>query len=267
MDALNHARSIYLLGEPDLHLDPATPGFAQRFNLSRARGGNQTTKGSYCPDFFDGAGTWADTLARLGESHAVVGTKIVTQVSAGSGQIATILRFHTRHFYDSHYLFAFRSPRAIVDSSYHFQLALSGAASPVEHVICNFVDTLGLFLTMRRTFPNVRAVFHHDVTPQSFSAIGAAIGVDLSGSAAYYDDAMIVAHPALALSEAHRDLIAVATELFDELVGVAGDDFPRLQMEQNNNVIDPARYTRLGRLVQRANFVSRALAPAHDAGN
>ncbi len=264
-DALNHARSIYLLGEPDFHADPGTPGFANRFNTHRAQGGNQTTKGAYCPDFFDGAGTWAQTLDRLSKSYVFVGSKIATRTAATSEQIATILRFHSSHFYDSHYLFSFRQPKAIIVSSYYFQLALGGQASPVEHVIRNFVDTVGLFITMRRTFPNVQVVFHPDVTRETFATIGAAIGVDLSGAGDYYDDAMVSTHPSLALSDKHRRLIDLASGLFDELVRVAAEDFPKLQMEQNNNVMDPARYTRLGRLTQQADFIGRALAAKHDA--
>jgi len=260
LDALNDSRMVYLLNEPDLHNDPGTPGFAARFNAHYAEWASQLTKGHFCPDFFEGAGSWADNLTRLSRCHHLVGTKIVTRPISSPDQINMIMQFHTINFYESNYIFSFRSPEAVITSSHYFQRSFDTDISPMEDVIYNFAKTVSMFITMRRIFPKVRVVFHHSMNTAIFAELSAELGVDLSRAGTYYEERRIKNHEPLVLSEEQSKILELASEIFDELVALAAEDFPQLQRAQNYFAPDPNTATRLGLLAQRCDYLVRTLA-------
>ena len=97
------------------------------------------------------------------------GAKLVINPVKVEGQLERCFDYHTRFFYKSRYIFAFRDPVATAISARDLQVLGSGASDSLKVILRNFVEVIGLYLRALRLLPNVRAVFHDGADQEVFA--------------------------------------------------------------------------------------------------
>ncbi len=257
-NALNHSRDIFILGEPDLHMDAADAGFAARYNAMHAGWGNQPTKSSFCPPILGVDGAWRSYFDRLGTLHRWAGSKIVVNVGCGADWIDQLYAFHCRNFYTARYIFTFRDPLSVVGSTRGLQALTGNPVASVAAVLANYADVVALFVRMLRTMPHVRGVIHEDIARATFDGLGEWIEVPLDGSADYYE-AGRTRHYRLDVHDPDdRGKLELVGVLYNDLRAELGRGIARPQLEQNDGNIDPKHYTMLGSIARRAAVIAAA---------
>lgn len=263
-NALNDSDEIFLFGEPRLHLDPGSRDFAARYNGMQRAWANQPNKSSHCPGLYETDAAWWEYLARLAQLYRYVGAKIVINPERATEESRQIFDFQCRHFYRSHYVFAFRNPLDVLMSTRGLaQLNGGHVASHVE-VLRGFVSVLQLFVLALRNLPHVHAVFHESVDADAFAALGQSLGVRLSRAMAYYDRSKVRRYQLDAIPEAHRALVGEAMALYSDFRQQAVAGFELIQIEQNDGHLDPLHFTGLGRLSWRMTRFIDSLASHQD---
>jgi hypothetical protein len=259
-NALNHCPEIFLLGEPDLHLDPGTPGFAARYEAMHRSWHNQPTKSSAMPPVAKEDGAWEAHLAALGHHYRYVGSKIVVNARRVDDWQDRFLRFHCSRFYTARYLFVFRDPAKVVHSTRAFQgLGGTEVASAAE-ILRSIAAAILLFTRMARTMPHVRAMAHEDADAELFADLADWLGVPLDGAAGYYDATRSYAHPVDALDDREAHALGLLGTLHEDLRALLRDGIERPQIEQNRLNPAPNHLTALGSIDNRAAVIERFLA-------
>ncbi len=263
-NALNDSPDVFLLGEPDLHLDDGAPGFAARYNAMHEGWANQPTKSSHLPPVLATDGPWYDHLDRLAGLHRRVGSKIVVNPGQGPEWRDRFLHFHCSRFYAARYLFVFRHPAAVLASTISFQRLVGDPAATAAAILANYARTVALFTHLLRVLPNVRATIHEDVDAALFASLAEWLGIPLDGGDAYYDVSRIRSRdePALGAQDAHG--LALLTTLFQDLRAELRAPSSRLQIEQNNANIDLSQQTMIGSIHHRATIIDRYLVYGPD---
>ena len=258
-NALNHSPDVYLLGEPNLHLDAGAPGFAARYNGMHRAWLNQETKSTFCPPVLGEDGPWRDYLQALGAHHRCVGAKIVVNPGGGPAWIEGLFTFHCREFYDARYIFTFRHPLAVVNSTRDLQHLSGSVVCSRAMAMANYAETVELFLRCLRTLPHVRAIVHEDVSPEALDHLGRWLAIPTAGMFDYYDAARVRAYDAAdfdPVERRHLDLLAVLYEDLRQAIAQG----PRLpQIEQNDGNLSPGHYTALGSIARRAAVIAASL--------
>jgi hypothetical protein len=247
-NALNHSPAVFLLGEANLHLETGEGNFAARYNGRYESLSHQKTKSTFCPPVLKVDATSEDYLNRLGQSYQWVGAKIVVNNLLSPDWVERLTRYHCERFYQARYLFTFRQPLAAIHSTRDLQLITSHEPDSVAKLLDNYLESMQLFLCAVRNLSHVRAVFHEDVNGVELQRIGAWLGVELSGAAAYYDDARVRTYEENAFADDDRARIQRVAELYAALRRDASAGFVTPQIEQTDNNLSPRHYTALGRL-------------------
>ena len=253
-NALNHSPDIFLLGEPDLHLDEGSPGFAGRYEARHRSWGNQETKSTRLPPAWREDGPWEAHLAWLAQRHRWVGAKIV--LNAGAAASERLVRFHAQRFYGARHLFTFRSPVAVVQSTHDLQV-LSGAPADDPRTLMGHYAAV--YTRMLRTFPNVRALCHEDVAPPTFDALGEWLGVPLDGAARYYHPERVRVRKEANFVGEDLNHLRQLEALYADLRAMVLEGVATPQLEQNDANFDPAHYTALGSIDRRARVIANIL--------
>lgn len=261
-NALNHSPDVFLLGEPDLHLDPGTPGFAARYEAMHAGWHNQPTKSSALPPVAGTDGPWEAHLAALGRHYRFVGTKIVVNPRRADDWMDRFLRFQCSRFYASRYLFVFRDPARVIHSTRAFQRHGGTDVAPAAQVLRSLATTILLFTRMTRTMPHVRAVAHEDVDAETFESLSDWLGVTLAGAAGYYDEARVRDHAADALDDKAAHALGLLASVHEELRALLRNGIDRPQLEQNRRNPGRDHLTALGAIDNRAALIETFLGDA-----
>ena len=260
-DALNSSPDVYLFGEPDFHLDQGASDFAARYNAMHRQWQNQATKSTFCPELFAQDASWPEYLTALSRHYRLVGSKIVTHGSADpTVALPALFRFQCRHFYTAHYVFTFKEPASVIASSRSFQMALEGTSSSFDQVLRNYVETIGLYVLMKRTLPNVHVVFHGGINEATFAILGTKLGVDLSDASAYYDGQRVVTYDVKDLQREHGRVLELVALLLEDLRRGSEEGFGCVYLAQNNRNVMANHLTLLGGIQRRVDFISDALA-------
>ena len=250
-NALNSAPEIFLLGEPQMHLDGEAPGFAARYNAAHRSWHNQETKSSFCPPVLAEDGSWRDYLLRLSATHRWVGAKTVIATLEPEA-VEALYAFQCRHFYASRYLLTFRNPLDALSSTRGLQAYTGAEPQSFRLLVAHYADMVALFVRMLRTLPHVSAVIHEDVDAAVLDRVGRWLGVSLTDAPAYYDRARVRGYTPEGLDPAELALLDQVEALFADLrTGVAAG-FPLPQLDQNNANLTPGHHTPLGALSLRA---------------
>jgi hypothetical protein len=257
-NALNDAPEIFLFGEPNFHHDHG-PGFAARYNARHREWKNQETKSTFCPPILDEDGGWRDYVARLAETHRWVGSKIVINPRHRDQWVEEMFVFHCRHFYDAAHIFTFRDPQAVICSTRNLQSYVGAELEAMRGLMANYAETVACFTRMLRILPNVRALFLEDAGPPAFEELGQWLGTDLSHAAAYYEASRVRRYDIGELGEDEAHKLGLLDTLYADLRAEAARGFPRPQLEQNDENIDPAHYTPLGSINRRARMIADTL--------
>jgi hypothetical protein len=260
-NALNHSDEVFLFGEPDFHADPGTPDFAQRYNEMHRAWRNQPTKSTFCPALFDGDATWSDYLGRLSERYKYVGSKIVLNPATFLHDPQRVLNFYSREFYDSHFIFTFRDPLHMSQSSRDFQEMTGGGVAPFEMLMASYVAAVSLCIVMLRNLPRVHIVFHDNMTRRTFRALERRLKVRLTGAAGYYDRKSVRAYDPAPVLREHGETAGAVLALHRDFRAAALRGFDRVQLGQNSGNPSPTHLTALGRLARRCELISERLAP------
>jgi hypothetical protein len=247
-DALNHSSDVFLLGEPNLHLETGEPNFAARYNAWHQGLSHQKTKGTFCPPILKVDGTSEEYLNRLGRSYKWVGAKIVVNNVLGPDWVERLKKYHCERFYQARYLFTFRQPLAAIGSTRDLQLITSDQPDSVAKLLDNYLEAMQLFLCAVRNLPHTRAVFHEDMSPADLQRIGSWLEIDLSGAAAYYDGARVRSYDAATFSGEDRLRIERVAQLYAVFKCEARAGFATPQLEQMDNHLSPRHHTALGRI-------------------
>lgn len=250
-NALNDSRDIFLFGEPAFHDDPGAADFAARYNARHRAWGNQETKSSFCPAFFEEDASWLDYLRHVATLYRYVGSKIVVNPERSNENCQRIFDFHCRYFYRSHYIFTFRNPIDVLMSTRGLAELNGNVAASYEAVLASFVRVIALYIRMLRNFPFVCAVFHEDIGEAVFTELGSKLRVDLAHGAGYYDAKRVRRYSIENIPEHARDSTMAVVDLYEDLRQHAQEGFGLIQLEQNSGHFDIAHYTPLGALQRR----------------
>jgi Sulfotransferase family len=251
-NALNHAPEVFLLGEPPLHLDPDAPEFAARYNAMHRAWRNQETKSTYLPPILEQDATGEAYLARLAGLYRWVGAKLVIETGRDQAWIEALFAYLCRRFYRARYIFTFRDPLAVIGSTHALQSLSGVGVEGPRAVMGNYARTVALYVRLLRNLPHVRAVFHEDMAPPVFDALGAWLNLPLDGAAGYYETARVARYGREGLDdEALRHLDALV-QLHADLRATAAEGFARPQLEQNDGHLASGHFTPLGSIARRA---------------
>jgi hypothetical protein len=261
-NALNDSRDIFLFGEPVFHDDPGNADFAARYNAMHRAWGNQETKSSFCPAFFDGDAPWPDYLRHLATLYSYVGSKIVINPDKAKETSHRVFDFHCRYFYRSHYIFTFRNPVNVLMSTRGLAELNGDAPASCEAVLGSFVRVIALYIRMLRNLPFVHAVFHEHVDETVFRDLGLKLRVDLANASSYYDAKRVRQYSLDDVPAAARESTRSVVELYDDLRRHALAGFGLVQLEQNSGHFDIKHYTPLGALQRRVDQLLAQLVPS-----
>jgi len=254
--ALNHSRSVFLFGEPDIYDEQPSPGFAQRYNTMHRAWRNQETKSSFCPPILEEDGSWPEYWERLSQLYRWVGAKIVTNGSYGPPQIDRLFAFHCRRFYQARYIFTFRRPLAVLRSTRGIQMYAGGEVTTMAANMANYAEMAALYLRALRNLPNVRAVFHEDVNPDTFRELGRWLDVPLDGAESYYDSSRVRSYDASSFTEEERRRLGLLDDVYEAIRAAARENRSRLQLEQNDANLSEGHYTPFGHAARKAEMVA-----------
>jgi hypothetical protein len=258
-NALNHSRDIFLLGEPEFHFDMGDPGFAARYNALHRSWRNQETKSTFLPQLGPSDGPLDDHLARLRTLYRWVGSKIVVNAARHPSWTQRMFDYHCQNFYRARYIFTFRDPVAVICSTRDLQALTDSQADTVRALLANYAEVICLYARMLRNLPNVRAVFHGDMTEATFVDLGEWLKADLKGCHAYYDGARVRRYEINSLASDDVRHLDSVIELYCDLRAAVSAGFDRPQLEQNDANFDPKHYTKLGSIARHAELISAAL--------
>ena len=257
-NALNHSPEIFLLGEPELY-DDHGPGFAARYNAMHRSWGNQEAKSSHLPAVSEVDGDWRDHLAALARHHRWVGAKLVLNAVHAHDEIDRRFDFHTRNFYRSRYIFAFRDPVETAISTRDLQLLGRGETDGLAAILRNVVEMIGFYVRAVRLLPHVRAVFHGHVDAETFQELAQWLGTPLPAAIAYYDSSRVRDYSQASIGPEPPPCLDAVCELYRDLRSAAAKGFATPQLEQNDHHLNPTHYTTLGSLDRRARMLTHAL--------
>lgn len=258
-NALNDSDEVFLFGEPDFHTDPGAPDFARRYNEMHRAWRNQPTKSTYCPALFENDATWADYLLKLSETYKLVGAKIVLNPMTFLHDPDRIMNFYAREFYDAHFVFTFREPLYVAQSSRGFQEFTGGGVTPFEMLAASFVAAVSLYICMLRNLPNVHVVFHENVTRRTFARLEQDLGVRLTRARRYYDMKSVRAYDPEPMLREHGETARQVHDLYRDFRKAAAKGFDLVQMNQNSGNPSPTHLTPLGRLARRCEMIAESL--------
>jgi hypothetical protein len=260
-NALNDSRDIFLFGEPAFHDDPGSADFAARYNAKHRAWGNQETKSSFCPAFFEDDASWHDYLRHLATLYRYVGSKIVINPGNARETCQRVFDFHCRHFYRAHYIFTFRNPIDVLMSTRGLAELNGDTPESYEAVLSSFVRVIGLYIRMLRNLPCVDAVFHENVDETVFSDLGLKLRADLTHATSYYDSKRVRHYSLDDIPEPSRESAKAVIELYEDLRQHAQAGFGLVQLDQNSGHFDINHYTPLGALQRRVDQVLAQFAP------
>jgi hypothetical protein len=258
-NALNDSDEVFLFGEPDFHFDPGTPDFAQRYNEMHRSWRNQPTKSTFCPALFEQDACWPDYLVRLSDSFRFVGSKIVLNPMTFLHDPDHILNFYTREFYDSHFVFTFRNPLYVTQSSRELQQMTGGGVSPFEMLAASYVAAVSLYIAMLRNLPNVHVVFHDNMRRRTFAGLEKALGMRLPRAHRYYDRKNVRAYDPTPMLREHGETAQLVLDLFQDFRTEALKGFDLIQIAQNSANPSPTHLTPLGRVARRCELIAERL--------
>jgi hypothetical protein len=255
-NALNHSPAIFLLGEPNLHLETGEGNFADRYNAMHRSWSNQKTKSTFCPPILSVDGSAEDYLNRLSGTYAWVGSKIVVNNRREQDWIQRLSAYHCQKFYTARYIFTFRNPISAVKSTRDLQLLVGTEVDSASNLLANYLETVELFVCAVRNLPHVRAVFHEDMGAAQLQSIGSWLNVDLSASQAYYDQARVRPYDGSGFGDGDRERIENVMQLYADLRLEVNAGLTTPQIEQNDSNFAPGHYTALGSIARRAAVLS-----------
>lgn len=259
-NALNDSEHVLILNEADLYGDPGTPDFRARHNGLHRRLQNQENKGNFCPKLFDGDRGWDAYLIALAAHYRYVGAKMVITPQSPPDTIERVLGFATRYFYGSHFLFTFRHPADVFGSNLGLA-AWSGAEGAAFRTVAgSILKVMRLYIHMIRTMPHVAAVFHESVGSETFTRLGERLGLDLAGSAAYYESGRARTYPDSIPAGDDQNLADHLLNIHCRLSALSESGSLRAQLDQNSAHLDARHFTPLGRLAQEIDYILASLA-------
>lgn len=266
--ALNHSPDVFLFGEPVLD-DPPLPGFAARYNAMHRSWLNQETKSSYCPPVLKEDGSWPEYWDRLSRHYRWVGAKTVINPLDGREEIDRLFAFQCQRFYEAQYIFTFRRPLGVVSSTRGLQELAGGKVTSLAANMASYAGTAALYLRALRNLPNVRAVFHEDVTRDTFADLGRWLDISLDGAETYYEDARVHSYDMSSLDAEEQRRFGLLDDLYDAVRAASAEDGRRLQIGQNDGNIREGHYTPVGYATRKAAMIEhhfRQIAAAEAAG-
>jgi hypothetical protein len=259
-NALNDAREFFLFGEANLHLDPGTPDFRERYNRLQRGFGNQENKSSFCPKLFAEDSSWDAYLSALMDYYRYVGAKIVINPDGAEAACDRFFDFSTEHFYCAHYVFTFRNPVDVTCSTQGMSIFQGMQPEDAVKILHSYLSVMRLYIRMLRNLPNVHVVFQEAMTPDIFVSLGAQLGVDLSGTFHYYSGEKVRTYTPKDVIGDIAEPLGQVIALYDEFRRDALAGFDLAQIEQNAAAIDPTHPTALGRLYRGVQAQMDALA-------
>ncbi len=254
-NALNDSADIFLLGEPNLHTDPGTPDFAQRYNAMQHSFHNQESKSSYCPLFFPEDAAWPAYLQQLLENYRYVGAKIVVTPHEMHRDVGRLFDFQARHFYNSHYLFCFRDPETVILSASRLL-----GIDDIRALMLSYLSVMRLYIRMLRNFRHVLVLFHEEITSDSFVAISRLLGLELDRCHRYYSAGKIQRYRSEEIPAGVRPLLDEIQALYREFKQGAIAGFELVQIQQHFDRHDNWHPTPLGEHFNRIEELMAALS-------
>lgn len=259
-DALNDSEEVFIFGEPDFHMDSGTPDFAQRYNDMHRAWRNQATKSTFCPPLFKGDAHWREYLAQLSKLYKYVGSKIVLNPYTFLHDPQQVLDFYSREFYSSHFIFTFRNPLDVVQSSQDFQGMTGGDVTPFEMLMASYVTAVSLCIVMLRNLPHVHIVFHDTMNRRTFAQLEKALQIRLPRAPRYYDRHRVRTYDPAPLLRAEGEKAQQMLDLYRDFRAAALRGFDLIQIGQNSANPSPTHLTPLGNLARRCELISEGLA-------
>jgi hypothetical protein len=258
-NALNDVRDIFLLGEADLHLDPGTPDFRERYNERQRRFGNLANKSSFCPKLFEHDAAWPAYLAELGRHYRYVGAKIVINPEGAEAAADRLFDFACRHYYRAHYIACFRNPIDVLCSTQGLAVFQGLPPERMATIRRSFLIVMRLYLRLLCNLPSVSAWFLESVSPIDFARLGTRLGLDLSACQRYYAGQKIRHYAVEDIAGGDAGVMTELMLLYEEFRRHAQAGFDLVQIEQNAASVDPTHPTPLGRLAARIEALLAAL--------
>jgi len=263
-NALNDSSDIFLFGEPRFHRDPGSVDFAERYNGMHRTWGNQENKSSHCPVLFEEDAPWWRYLERLADLYGHVGSKIVINPTDAMDECRQLFDFQCRHFYLSHHVFTFRNPLDVLMSTRGLAQLNGGRVASHAEVLRGFFAVVQLFILSLRNLPHVHAVFHEAIDADVFHALEKSLDTSLSHAMDYYDRGKVRHYTLQDIPQHHRPPMTEAIALYEDFRREALAGFGLLQIEQNDDHLDPVHFTALGRLSWRVTRFLDALVDRDD---
>jgi hypothetical protein len=181
LEALNDSPEVFLLGEANLHQHGLMPHFAEWYNLMHIQMGNPPAKYSYCPLLESPAANGVECMEALALRYAFVGEKIAFRDVALGYNPEAFFEFQARYFLNANYVCVLRDPLSVLQSS-----AEMFGAGQLDLYARSYLKNLLLIANLYRVFPKVNVLVHERISADTFRALGERLGLDLSGSSAYY---------------------------------------------------------------------------------
>lgn len=247
-NALNASRDVFMLGEPEFERDPAVPGFAARYKARHERDGNLENKSTSLPPLLGRDGTWWEWLAALSAHHRYVGAKIVLNPRKEDPELDAMFTFLGRVFYDAAFIFAFRNPLDMAVSVRRLQALQEHPPTSWERLFQHFRAVVKLYIRMVWLFPDVRAMVHEDITEESFTDLGYALGCDFSDAWGYYRDEHVHGADAAEVPDSAQAELRYAAKAYELLREALEEGNTLLQFNQNKQNFRPGQRTKLGQL-------------------
>ena len=239
-NALNSCSDIYLLGEANLFHNWDIMEPRAKYNAMHRRFGNQETKSTFLPMLSAEETTYTVYLGLLSEYYKYVGEKIALGGNLREADFGRLFDFQCLHFFSASYFFTFRRPSQSIISSEKL------APYNICAYSCVYLETVLLYLRMRRILPMVYCFFHENMNSDTFAHISELLGVDVSRAHQLYSNSDVTTHdPSEFLAPDWLERMRKLDEVYEELK--ANQDRTLDQLEQHTNPKARRRITPLGR--------------------
>jgi hypothetical protein len=183
---LNMSERVFLMEEANLFVELGKADFPKRFNAQHAENHVPPRKGTYVPPFEGEEETGLTTLRRLALDYDFVGDKVAfSPHDPFDGKTAQTFFFeqYTKYFRGCHYILTSRNPHESLLSMHRLF-----PSEKLDELLLCWLESLRCACICVTWFPRCRMVFSEDLGPETCSAIGEFLGLQLTVPEAYFDE-------------------------------------------------------------------------------
>jgi hypothetical protein len=193
---LNMSERIFVMEEANLFIHLTKTEFPKWFNTMHCNLGKPPRKGTYVPPFQGEGETGLMTLRHLARDYDFVGDKVAfnpLETFDGRSQQQYFFEEHSKLFRGCRYILTMRNPHESLLSLHRMF-----PARALQDLLYGWLESLRYSCIFFTSFKRCRTIFSESIGPETFSAIGEFMGLELSVPKEYFDERLRQTLPAAA---------------------------------------------------------------------